>query len=107
MDGLGIDKDGPVNSAQANRVTQVSASQDGSKVYFTTFGTGGNYTPALRMVKPGETVSTLVNSGTKYGDGDGNTAGFSTIGGIAATPDGATIYVSEPGKKIIRKVVIR
>ena len=107
MDGLGIDKDGPVNTAQANRVTQVSPSQDGSKLFFTTFGTGGNYTPALRMVKPGETVSTLVNSGTKYGDGDGNTAGFSTIGGIAATPDGATIYVSEPGKKIIRKVVIR
>jgi hypothetical protein len=107
MNGLGIDKDGPVSTAQANRVTQVSPSRDGSIVFFATFGTGGNYTPALRMVKPGATVSTLVNSGTRYGDGDGNTAGFSTIGGIAATPDGTTIYVSEPGKKLIRKVVIR
>jgi hypothetical protein len=106
-DGFGIDKDGAVGIAQANRVTQVSAAADGQVVFFTTFGEGGNYLPALRMVRPGKDVVTLTNSRATYGDGQGNVAGLATIGGIAATPDGKTVYVSEPGKKVIRKVVLQ
>jgi hypothetical protein len=42
---------------------------------------------------------------SKYGDGTGSTAGLGQIGGIATTPNGRTIYLSEPGRKVIRKVV--
>ncbi|HTE09530.1 MAG TPA: hypothetical protein VK645_01150 [Chitinophagaceae bacterium] len=106
-EGYGIDKDGPVSIAQANRVTHVSPSQDGALVFFTTYGEGGNNTPALRAVKPGKEVITLVGSGKNYGDGTGKAAGLSTVGGIAATPDGKTVYIAEPGKKVIRKVVVQ
>jgi hypothetical protein len=106
-DGYGIDKDGAVSIAQANRVTQVSPSEDGGSVFFTTYGAGGNNPPALRVVKPGKEVITLVGAGKNYGDGAGTIAGLDTIGGIAATPDGKTIYIAEPGKKVIRKVVIQ
>ncbi len=105
--GLGIDVDGPVSLAQANRVDQVSAKKDGTSIFFTTFGKGGFNPPALRVVRPGVDVSTLVGTSTTYGDGDGNTAAFGQIGGIATTADGKTIYVSEVGNKVIRKVTIQ
>ncbi|MEP7317443.1 MAG: hypothetical protein ABI921_01840 [Panacibacter sp.] len=103
--GWGIDEDGPVSVAQANRVTQVTSSQDGTYVFFTTYGKGGNTLPSLRVVRQGKDVITLLGNSLTYGDGTGNTAGISTVGGIAATADGKTIYISEPGKKVIRKVV--
>ena len=34
--GLGIDVDGPVSVAQANRVHQISAKKDGTSIFFTT-----------------------------------------------------------------------
>ncbi|CAN5757951.1 hypothetical protein BH11BAC3_BH11BAC3_11760 [soil metagenome] len=105
-DGWGIDKDGPVSVAQAYRVTQVTSSADGSVVFFTTFGKGGNYLPVLRMLRPGKDVTTLVEGDTIYGDGPGKIAGLATVGGIAATADGKTIYIAESGKKVIRKVTI-
>ncbi|MGG9964196.1 hypothetical protein [Ferruginibacter sp. SUN106] len=105
--GIGVDYSGPVNVAQANHVTHVSASADGKAIYFTTYGRGGNYSPALRLVKPGKEVITLVGSSMNYGDGNGASAALSTIGGIAATPDGKIIYVAEPGKKVIRKITIQ
>jgi hypothetical protein len=104
--GLGIDKDGQVSVAQANRVTNVTTSADGKSVFFSTYGEGGNYLPVLQMVIPGKEVVTLTNTRAAYGDGAGTTAGLFTVGGIAATADGKTIYVSEPGKKVIRKVTI-
>jgi hypothetical protein len=107
MDGFGIDKDGAVSVAQANRVTNVCPSSDGASVFFVTFGKGGNYSPSLRVVRPGKDVITLIPSGSNYGDGLGSVAGLATVGGIAATPDGKTIYVSEPGNKVIRKVIIQ
>jgi hypothetical protein len=106
-DGFGIDKDGAVAVAQAYHVTQVSATADGRAIFFTTYGEGGNHLPVLRMVWPGKEVVTLTNSRATYGDGQGNVAGLATIGGIATTADGKTVYVSEPGKKVIRKVVIQ
>lgn len=105
--GLGIDADGPVSTAQANRVNQISAKKDGTSIFFTTFGKGGFNPPALRVVRPGIDVSTLVGTSTTYGDGDENTAAFGEIGGIATTADGKTIYVSEIGNKVIRKVTIQ
>jgi sugar lactone lactonase YvrE len=105
--GLGIDVDGPVSTAQANRVDQMPAKKDGTSIFFTTFGKGGFNPPALRVVRPGIDVSTLVGTSTTYGDGDGNTAAFGEIGGIATTADGKTIYVSEVGNKVIRKVTIQ
>ena len=60
--GLGVDYDGAVNVAQANRPTNVSATPDGKAIFFTTFGRGGNYSPALRMVRPGKDVVTLVHT---------------------------------------------
>jgi hypothetical protein len=105
--GLGIDVDGPVSEAQANRVDQVSATKNGSSIFFTTYGKGGFSPPALRVVKPGIDVTTLVGKSSTYGDGSGNTAGLGTVGGIATTADGKTVYVSEPGNKVIRKVTIQ
>ena len=105
--GLGIDQDGTVSIAQANRPMQVTCSRDGSLVYFSTYHLGGNHLPALRLVRPGKEVTTLIGDSNIYGDGDGKTAGFSTIGGLAASADGKTIFVSEPGKKVIRKVVVQ
>lgn len=105
--GIGVDYSGPVNVAQANHVTHVSATANGGTIFFTTYGRGGNYSPALRMVRPGKDVTTLVGTSLNYGDGSGGTASLSTVGGIAATPDGKTIYVAESGKKVIRKVTIQ
>jgi len=105
--GLGIDVDGPVTTAQSNRVDQVSATKDGSSIYFTSFGKGGFNPPALRVVKPGIDVTTLVGKSSTYGDGSGDVAAFGQIGGIATTPDGKTVYVSEVGNKVIRKVTIQ
>ena len=105
---IGYDVDGPIANAQSNSVTQVTASSDGSNIFFTTYGNAANNLSALRLVRPGKDVSTLVGYGYSnyYGDGPGKTAGLAQIGGIAATPDGKTIYVSEPGNKVIRKVTI-
>ncbi|CAN5848670.1 hypothetical protein BH11BAC4_BH11BAC4_26590 [soil metagenome] len=106
MDGFGIDQDGPVAVAQANRVTQVATSSDGTQVFFSTYGKGNNTLPALRLLKKGISVTTLVGNSNNYADGSGDLAGLGTIGGIAATPDGKTLYVSEPGNKVIGKIVI-
>lgn len=105
--GLGVDVDGPVSRAQSNRVDQVAAIKDGSSIYFTSFGKGGFNPPALRVVKPGIDVTTLVGKSSTYGDGNGDTAAFGEIGGIATTADGKIIYVSEVGNKVIRKVVVQ
>jgi hypothetical protein len=105
--GLGIDVDGPVSTAQANRVVHISATKDGKSIYFTTFGSGGFNPPALRVVKPGIDVTTLVGKSSAYGDGSGDVAAFGEIGGIASTADGKTVYVSEVGNKVIRKVTIQ
>jgi hypothetical protein len=106
---IGSDIDGPVTYAKSNNVTQVTANRDGSYIFFATFGNAANNLSALRIVRPGNDVSTLVGYGYSgsYGDGPGNIAGLGQIGGIAATPDGKTIYVSEPGMKVIRKVVLQ
>ncbi|WP_018611266.1 hypothetical protein [Segetibacter koreensis] len=105
---IGVDIDGPVATAQSNNVTQVTSNQDGSYIFFTTFGNAANNLSALRLVRPGKDVTTLVGYGYSgnYGDGTGKTAGLGQIGGIASTPDGKTIYISEPGRKVIRKVVL-
>jgi len=106
--GLGIDVDGPVSEAQANKVDHVSATKDGTSIYFTTYGRYGYYSPALRVVKPGVDVTTLVGKNpADWGDGSGDVAGFGEIGGIATTADGKTVYVSEVANKVIRKVTIQ
>jgi hypothetical protein len=101
--GYREDKDGPVANAQAYGVDQVSASKDGSYIFFISH-TG------LRVVRPGQDVSHLVGGSDNnegYQDGSGKVARLATvIGGIAATPDGKTVYVSEPYQKVIRKVII-
>jgi len=103
---IGSDLDGPVSTATSNNVTQVSASKNGKMILFTTYGNASNNLSALRVVRPGNDVTTLVGYGysSYYGDGTGKTAGLAQIGGIAATPNGKTIYLSEPGRKVIRKV---
>ena len=103
---IGSDLDGPVSTATSNNVTQVTARKDGKMVFFTTYGSAANNLSALRVVRPGNDVTTLVGYGysSSYGDGTGKTAGLAQIGGIAATPNGKTIYISEPGRKVIRKV---
>ena len=104
---LGVDIDGPVSQAEAHKVDNVSATKDGKSVYFTTYGKVGSHYPALRVVKPGKDVTTLVGTYQGYGDGNGSTAGFGQIGGIASSSDGKTIYVSEVANKVIRKVVVQ
>lgn len=105
----GEEIDGPVSTvARANGVLQVSCSQDGSLIFFATYGKGGwQSSPALRVVKDKKEVFTLVRSSDTYGDGTEKTAALATIGGLAATPDGKTVYLSEPGMKVIRKVVLQ
>ena len=106
---IGVDVDGPVSTAQSNNVTEVTANNDGSYVFFTTYGNAGNNLSALRLVRPGKDVITLVGYGysSSYGDGTGKTAVLGQIGGIASTADGKTVYISEPGNKLIRKVVLQ
>jgi sugar lactone lactonase YvrE len=103
---ISSDLDGPVSSATSNNVTQVSATKDGKMIFFATYGNAGNNLSALRIVRPGNDVTTLVGYGysTQYGNGTGKTAGLAQIGGIAVTPDGRTIYLAEPGRKVIRKM---
>ncbi|MEX6686243.1 hypothetical protein QTN47_01990 [Danxiaibacter flavus] len=105
---VGVDVDGPIAKAESNNVLQVATTDDGNFIFFTTYGYAGNNLNALRMVRPGKDVITLAGySGhASYGDGPGTTAGLGETGGIAATPDGKTIFVSEPGQKVIRKVTI-
>ncbi|MBE7171182.1 MAG: hypothetical protein INR73_11360 [Williamsia sp.] len=105
----GEEVDGPVSTkARANGVLQVSCSQDGSLIFFNTYGKGGwQNSPALRVVKDKKEVFTLVGTSNAYGDGTEKTAAFGTIGGLASTPDGKTVYVSEPAMKVIRKVVLQ
>jgi len=106
--GLGVDVDGPVSQAQANKVDHVSANNDGTSIFFTTYGKYGSNSPALRVVRPNIDVTTLVGKTPHiWGDGPGDVAGFGEIGGIAATPDGKTVYVSEVANKVIRKVTIQ
>jgi len=52
-------------------------------------------------------VRTVVGLAKTYGDGDAMHAGLGTIGGLATTPDGKTIYIAEPGNKVIRKIVLQ
>jgi hypothetical protein len=104
---LGVDIDGPVSEAEAHKVDNVSATNNGTSIYFTTYGKVGSHYPALRVVNPGKNVTTLVGTYQGYGDGTGLTAGFGEIGGIATTADGKTIYVSEVANKVIRKVVLK
>ncbi len=105
---VGIDIDGPIANAESNNVLQVAATDDGNFIFFTTYGYAGNNLDALRMIRPGKDVITLVgySAGSSYGDGPGKTRGLGGTGGIAATPDGKTVFVSEPGQKVIRKVTI-
>ena len=106
--GLGVDVDGPVSQAQANKVDHVTTTRDGKSIYFTTYGRVGYKSPALRIAKPGINVTTLVGKNpTNWGDGSGDVAGFEEIGGIATTADGKTVYVSEVANKVIRKVTIQ
>lgn len=104
---IGVDVDGPVSAAQSNNVTQVTANHNGSYVFFISYGNAGNNLSSLRLVRPGIDVTTLVGNGTVYGDGTGKTAGLAQVGGIATTPDGKTVYLAEPGRKVIRKAVIQ
>ncbi|TKK71743.1 hypothetical protein FC093_01595 [Ilyomonas limi] len=60
---IGSDLDGPVSSATSNNVTQVSARKDGKMIFFTTYGNANNGLSALRVVRPGNDVTTLVGYG--------------------------------------------
>ena len=104
---IGSDLDGPVSTATSNNVSQVTAKKDGKMIFFTTYGNASNNLSALRIIRPNNDVTTLVGYGysSHYGDGTGKTAGLAQIGGIATTPNGRTIYISESGRKVIRKVV--
>lgn len=68
-----VEKDGPLTSASAARVTLIAASADGSLIFFSSFG-------RLRLLRPGIGITTL--------------AGFNGISGLTATPDGKTVYVA-------------
>lgn len=105
----GEDVDGTVATARGNGVGQVASSQDGSLIFFSTYGIGGwNHSHALRVVKGKKEVLTLVQShsgGDK--DGTGETAVLGTVDGLACTPDGKTIFVAEAEQKVIRKITIQ
>jgi len=67
----------------------------------------GNNLSSLRLITPRKDVTILVGSSSSYEDGTGKTAGVAEVGDIAATADGKTIYLSEPGNKAIRKVILQ
>lgn len=90
---IGIDLDGSINDAKANTVQQVAVTGDGSRIFFSTWGSAANNLDALRLLRPGKDVTTL--------------AKFNSIGGLAAADDGKTVFVSEPYSKIIKKVTIQ
>ena len=107
MEGLGVDQDGPVSTAHSNSVTQVASTPDGSMIFFASYGNRSYNSSSLRVVRPGNDVTTLATAGLNYGDGEGSKAGIGGIGGMATSPDGKVVYFSEPGRKVIRKVVLQ
>jgi len=104
-----LDADGPVTTATSNRVTQVTTTPGGDFIFFSSFGNALANLSAVRLLRPGNYVITLVgyNYNADYGDGNGESAGLGEIGGLAATPDGKTVFISEPGYKVIRKITIQ
>lgn len=105
---VGLDVDGLISSARSNNVIQITCTPGGDNIYFASFGNAAGNTFGLRLLRQGKDVTTLVgHRNNNYGDGDGQTAGLAEIGGLAVTPDGKTIYLSEPGMKVIRKVTIQ
>ncbi|GAB2831972.1 hypothetical protein [Ferruginibacter profundus] len=59
----------------------------------------GSTAPENNIAVAVTTIAGKVNDHGNGEDGNGASAALSTIGGIAATPDGKTIYVAESGKK--------
>jgi sugar lactone lactonase YvrE len=93
---------------KADGVGSVAANQDGSRIYFTAeIGSTGNSSPLLRLLEPGKGVVSIAGFHDGHQDGDGKEAAFGYINGLAATPDGKTIFVSEEYNKVIRKITIQ
>jgi hypothetical protein len=59
------------------------------------------------MLKPGSGVISIAGFHDGHLDGTGTDAVFGSIAGLAATPDGKTIYVSEDMNKVIRKITLQ
>ena len=49
-------------------------------------------------------VTTLAGSGTGYADGTGSVAKFSAPFGVAASPNGAVVYVADRDNNAIRSI---
>lgn len=132
--GLGLDTAGNVSVPDygSNRIRKVTsagvattlagsgveASTDGagaaasfSKPIATAMDAAGNAYVAeltgnrIRMVTPAGDVTTLAGSGiAQFEDGTGTAASFNNPAGIAVTPSGDAVYVSDNGNNRIRKI---
>lgn len=89
-DGTAAMNDGPALSAQFNFPGDVAVDAAGN-VYVTDEGN-----QRIRRIRTDGTVETLAGNGTQgFQDGAGNIAEFYGQEGIAVTPDGATVYVTD------------
>lgn len=102
---VAFDKDGPLASAQAHRPHNVAPDTKGN-LFFTTLGLDASG-PVIRAIINQDHMITLAGNNRGYKDGPGKTAAFGTIGGIAVTPDGKRIYVTDHGNNVIRRVDIK
>ncbi len=100
---VGLDRDGPLATVEAHHPKLLAIDQKGN-LYFTTVGLSLTSGSAVRAVINSEKVVTLAGKDKGYRDGEGKEAAFNGIGGIAAAPDGKTIFVADAGNNVIRRI---
>ena len=104
-----VDADGNylIAKIKADGVGAVAANQDGSYIYFTCpIGSFGNSAPLIRLYRPGKGVVSVAGFHDGNADGSGKDAALGSITGLAVSPDGKTLYVSEEYNKTVRKITV-
>ncbi|MBS1660955.1 MAG: hypothetical protein JST68_07875 [Bacteroidetes bacterium] len=104
-----VDADGDylIAKIKADGVAAVTANQDGSYIYFTCpIGSFGNSASLIRLYRPGKGVVSIAGFHDGTNNGSGKDAGFGSITGLATSPDGKTLFVSEEYNKTVRKITI-
>ena len=105
----GLDTDGAFGVAQAGN-PEVAVCDKNSNVYFTSFYPGVTGTKIRVAHLNDNTVRTIAGGqgtgSSRYQDGTGTEARFNGIKGMAITPDGNILFVSDMYNHCIRKITM-